>query len=165
MLESHTTNSSPFSGKIRVRACGMLIKNDKVLLLNHHSVGPLGYLWSPPGGGVEFGQSLHETLKREFMEETNLKIEVEDYLFTNEHIDERHHAIELFFSVRLLSGELTLGTDPELASTDQILTDARYFSMEEIRQMPKDAIHSTFSTINNLKEILNIRGLITFKDY
>ena len=164
MLENHT-KSSPFSQKLRVRVCGILIKKNKVLLLNHQTIGPLGYLWAPPGGGVEFGQSLHEALKKEFMEETNLTIEVGSYLFTNEHIDDKHHAIELFFEVKAVSGELSLGFDPELSATDQILNEVKYMSLDEIKEIPKAGVHQVFSRINNVKEILNIRGLITFKDY
>jgi len=165
MLEQGTPNFSPFSGKLRVRVCGILIEDEKVLLINHRNIGPLGYLWSPPGGGVEFSESLHEALKKEFLEETSLHIEVRDYLFVNEHIDNRHHAIELFFSVKRISGDPELGSDPELDASNQILQDIKYFSFDEIKQLPEDAFHRAFSTINNLKEILNIRGLITFKDY
>lgn len=165
MLDSKTINSLPFSGKLRVRVCGILIEGGKVLLLKHNKIGSLGYLWSPPGGGVEFGQSVIDALKKEFLEETNLIVEVENYLFLNEHMDDHYHAIELFFSVKRVSGDLALGSDPELPLSEQILAEARYFDDEELRQIPEEAIHSAFSTINNLKEILNIRGLITFKVY
>ena len=37
-----------------------------------------------PGGGVEFGEKLEETLKREVMEETGIEIEVEKLLHTTE---------------------------------------------------------------------------------
>ena len=80
--ENHTEN--PCEGKVRVRVCGILHENGKILLLKHESIGPAGYLWSPPGGGVEFGESLVETLEKEFLEETNLSIKVGNYLFTNE---------------------------------------------------------------------------------
>lgn len=160
-MDTETKNS----GKVRVRVCGILVRNEKVLLLKHYSIGSRGYLWSPPGGGVEFGQRLQEALQREFLEETNLSIEVGEYLFTNEHIDNQHHAIELFFVVKHRSGRLKLGIDPELDSSNQILTEAKFLSKQEIEQIPKDAIHSIFSSTNDWRDVLNIRGLITFKNY
>jgi len=165
MLERPATITSPFSGKVRVRVCGILIQDNKVLLLNHKTIGARGYLWSPPGGGVEFGETTDQALRKEFMEETNLKVKVKEYLFAHEHIDQKHHAIELFFSVEHISGELKLGTDPELSPSNQILSEAKFFTFSELQRIPSDAIHSAFSTISNLKEILSIRGLITFKDY
>ena len=114
-----------YEGKVRVRAVGLLFEDDRVLLLKHQGLGPEGYLWSPPGGGVDFGMSAADTLKKEFLEETSLEVEVGAFLFVNEHLDERHHAIELFFEVHRLSGAPTLGSDPE--SETQILTEIGLF--------------------------------------
>lgn len=159
--ENHTEN--PFEGRIRVRVCGILHENGKILLLKHQSIGPAGYLWSPPGGGVEFGESLTETLKKEFLEETNLSIEVGNYLFGNEFLGKKHHAIELFFEVTRLSGELRLGSDPELPQERQILSEAKFFSSDELESIPADAIHNAFNTADARDKITKLRGLITFK--
>ena len=155
---------SSFTNKVRVRVCGILIQQGEILLLKHTSIGPRGYLWSPPGGGVEFGQSAQETLVREFQEETNLDIEVGNFLFTNEYIGQKHHAIELFFEVQHLSGELALGHDPELPSNAQMLSEARFFSKEALDQIPANAIHNAFCTSFARDKILDLSGLITFKD-
>lgn len=163
MLDHSQNDTTIFSGKVRVRVCGILINDDKILLLKHNSIGPAGYLWSPPGGGVSFGQSLHETLKQEFMEETNLVIDVGQYLFTNEFIDQQHHAIELFFEVHHVSGELKLGHDPELGPENQILTEARFFSYKELETIDSNAIHNAFNAANTRDKIAELRGLITFK--
>ncbi|MEQ9467116.1 MAG: NUDIX hydrolase [Ekhidna sp.] len=159
--ENHTEN--PFEEKVRVRVCGILQENGKTLLLKHDSIGPAGYLWSPPGGGVEFGESLAETLKKEFLEETNLTVAVGDYLFANEFIGKRHHAIELFFGVTRISGELKLGSDPELAPEEQILSEAKFLSADEMTNLPADAIHNAFHTADARDKITELRGLITFK--
>ena len=153
----------PFGGKLRVRVGGILSKNDKILLLKHKNLGSSGYLWLPPGGGVEYGESLEEALKKEFREETHLEVEVEEYLFINEFIKEPYHAIELFFSVRYVSGRLKLGIDPELAADKQILTEARFFSKEEISQLPADAVHNVFNTTDMPNKITDLGGLFTFK--
>ena len=161
---SNQAKSQPaFGGRLRVRVVGILQKDNKILLLKHEPLGPAKYLWLPPGGGVEFGQSLEETLKKEFLEETNLKIDVGNYLFTNEFIDKNHHAIELFFRVYLVSGELKLGSDPELITEDQILKEARFFNYQELNEIPENAIHNAFITAKTRDKIADLRGLITFK--
>ena len=52
-----------FGGKVRVRVGGILIENDQILLLKHEGVGKKEFLWSPPGGGMEFGENAEENLK------------------------------------------------------------------------------------------------------
>ena len=155
--------SNPFEGKVRVRVCGLLIENGEILLLRHDTIGSAGYLWSPPGGGVDFGKGLAETLIQEFLEETSLHIEVDEYLFANEFISERLHAIEHFFLVHRKSGNLKLGSDPELEENEQILKEAKFFSQPELDLLPADTIHSVFNAAKTRDKIAELRGLVTFK--
>jgi 8-oxo-dGTP diphosphatase len=149
-----------FQGKVRVRAVGLLIEDNRLLLLKHSGLGPQGFIWSPPGGGVEFGLSAEETVIKEFREETHLKISVERFLFVNEHRDRIHHAVELFFEVRKISGTPTLGSDPEI--NEQILTEINYFTMEELRQLPSLAAHSILSGIDTIEDVLKLKGYYKF---
>jgi len=152
-----------FQGKVRVRVCGILTEESRILLLKHENLGPAGFLWSPPGGGVEFGDSLHETFVREFKEETNLDVSVGLYLFTNEYIDKKYHAIELFFEVTRVGGQLKLGHDPELPLANQMLSEARFFTKEELLKLPQNVLHNAFSNTNKQNTINELEGLITFK--
>ena len=114
-------------------------------MIKHKGIGEAGFLWSPPGGGVQFGESVAETLKREFIEETAVEVEVQDFLFFHEHISARLHAVELFFKVRYLSGLVTLGLDPELPSDQQILSEIRFWSPQEIAGQPSSHFHACIS--------------------
>lgn len=154
---------NPFGGKVRVRASGILIENEKILLLRHENLGSAGYLWLPPGGGVEFGDSLYDTLKKEFQEETNLTIEIGQFLFVNEFIKQPYHAIELFFEVKRVSGTLELGFDPELSADEQMLSDAKFFSRSEIDDLDSETIHNMFDSAGARDKITDLRGLFTFK--
>ena len=58
-------------GRLRVRACGLYIEGDSILLANHKGLNRENMFWSPPGGGVEFGESAEEAVLREFHEETS----------------------------------------------------------------------------------------------
>ena len=103
-----------FGNRLRVRVCGICIEDQKVLLINHHSLNQNGDFWSPPGGGMDYSENAEECLKREFQEETGVEIEIEKFLFVHEYLSPPLHAIELFFLVKRISGEIELGYDPEM---------------------------------------------------
>ena len=63
---------SVYGNRVRARACGICIHRGEILLVKHTGLGPEGVLWAPPGGGIEFGESAEDSLKREFKEETGL---------------------------------------------------------------------------------------------
>lgn len=66
--------------------CFILDEEDRVLL-QHRSDDNL---WSPPGGAVELGESVEETVKREVFEETALKVQQID-LFNIYSGESQHH--------------------------------------------------------------------------
>src|SRR6218665_3622677 len=105
-----------YSNRIRIRVCGICIENEQVLMVCHKGVINENYVWLPPGGGMNEGESIEETLVREFFEETGFEVEVGRFWFKNEFIHAPIHAIELYFSVQIKSGELIKGTDPELTA-------------------------------------------------
>jgi 8-oxo-dGTP pyrophosphatase MutT (NUDIX family) len=51
---------------------GLLIIKNKVLLIHHKKSG----LWLPPGGHIGENETPDDALKREFMEEVNIEIEI-----------------------------------------------------------------------------------------
>ena len=83
----------------RVRVAGILIEDDRVLLIEH-TKNDRSY-WLLPGGGVDWGESIEEAIKREFLEETNLTVEIENFLFISETLapDNTKHVINLYFRV------------------------------------------------------------------
>lgn len=54
---------------------GVYLRNGRILLLRR-DVEPFKGYWHVPGGHVEENETLHEALRREFQEETNLDCEV-----------------------------------------------------------------------------------------
>ena len=101
-----------FGNQLRVRICGVCVTENRILLVNHSNIGN-GDFWAPPGGGMQFGESAEACLKREFLEETGLIVEMGDFLFACELINKPLHALELFFTVILTGGRLKKGFDPE----------------------------------------------------
>jgi 8-oxo-dGTP diphosphatase len=134
--------NSPFQGKVRIRICGVLVENGRLLLVKHRGLGPEGYYWSPPGGGMEFGESCRMALVREMKEETGLEVISGEFLAFHEHIDQRFHAMELFFRVQRLGGTLILGIEPESVQSGPVLEEIAWFSREELEQLPAGVVHS-----------------------
>lgn len=96
--------SSPRPPRIAARA--ILLHQGRVLLVNAfpESLGRPP-LWCLPGGGVEAGDSLHETLAREVAEETGLSIRPGALAAVSEFRDpdSGFHQIDHFFRAELLS--------------------------------------------------------------
>ena len=74
-------------GLIKV-VCGIIYKDDKILLCRKKVDKPLGGYWEFPGGKVEFGESNEETLSRELMEELGMKVVVKSFFKSNIHFYE-----------------------------------------------------------------------------
>lgn len=141
-----------FGNKLRTRVNGILIENDRLLMVKHQ-MGNGRILWSVPGGGMNFGSTAPQNLKREFLEETNLEVKVGQYLFVHEYLQPPLHAMEHFFEVKRITGKLKLGKDPELPLTNQILLEISWKSISEIKTIPKDTLHQVFWGIKSLSEL------------
>ncbi len=91
-----------------------------------------------PGGGVEEGEALVETLVREFHEETGLHVEVIDLAFMIERFG--FHAASptkrsrfYFFNVRRIGGTI--------APTDTEILEAGWYAMDEARRLMTQWYH------------------------
>ena len=119
-----------YGNQLRVRVCGICVQSGKVLLINHSGMNESGEFWSPPGGGLEFGESIEDCLKREFLEETNTIISVGKFLTVREFLKPPLHAIELYYEVKIESGNIKKGFDPEMEY--QIIKDIQWLNFEEV---------------------------------
>lgn len=147
-----------FGGVLRTRVCGILIDENGVLMVRHQGLTSVGYFWSPPGGGMSFGQSATDCLRAEFQQETGLRISVGDLLFVNEFHCTPLHAVELFFQVQKTGGELKVGFDPELNPDRQIIDEVRYFKQSDLKLHNGPQLHSVFRKISHPEQLLNLRG-------
>jgi 8-oxo-dGTP diphosphatase len=93
-------------------------------------------------------------LKREFLEETGLTIEVGAFRFGCEFVNPPLHAVELFFEVARTGGNLIAGDDPEL----QIIQGATFTSFETIRAMNQENLHGIFREARTIEQFHRLQG-------
>lgn len=74
--------------------CGIIFKDNLVLICRRKPEKSLGGYWEFPGGKVEDGESYQDSLKRELVEELNLKVEIKQHFFDTVHYYDKS-AIEL----------------------------------------------------------------------
>ncbi|MDG5472189.1 NUDIX domain-containing protein [Jeotgalibacillus sp. ET6] len=93
---------------IRSSIKAIILSNQRVLLTKNRDEE--GDFYLSPGGGQEHGETFHETLKRECMEETGFEIEIGEVLFIREYIGKNHehsafdsqvHQVEVYFICHL----------------------------------------------------------------
>jgi ADP-ribose pyrophosphatase YjhB (NUDIX family) len=73
--------------RFNIRVYGILINDEKHVLVSDEFIRGQ-YYTKFPGGGLEFGEGTRDCLKREFMEELNLQVEVLDHLYTTDFFQE-----------------------------------------------------------------------------
>ena len=70
--------------RFNIRVYGVLINDQKQVLVADELIRGK-YYTKFPGGGLEFGEGTRDCLKREFIEEMNLKVEVGEHLYTTDY--------------------------------------------------------------------------------
>ena len=84
--------------KVFVYVDGFYAKNDKIFLLKRN-VEPFKGFWACVGGFIENDESPQEALRREFKEETNLDVDVGDYI--SNRFEETPDRIKLILTYRI----------------------------------------------------------------
>lgn len=116
-----------------VRAYGVAVRDDLVLLVRSSSPLIDPPLWWLPGGGINFAESPVEALAREFEEETGLA--AHDPVLLDVFSDvrrrpngDRVHAVRIIYRVRAGEGELRHEVD---GTTDR----AQWFALAELGRL------------------------------
>ncbi len=106
--DSVSTWASIYFNPLRVRVAGFVIKDNSILLMRRINRGK--EYWVFPGGGKEKDEELKETVVREFMEETSIKIEPIKILY---HVTSDVGGQNYFYDCKYISGDVKLGVDSE----------------------------------------------------
>jgi 8-oxo-dGTP diphosphatase len=153
---------SIYGNRLRLRVCGLFREGNRLLMVRHRGLGPANTFWSPPGGGVEFGETAPSALIREFAEETGLDVVIGELLFVNEFVAPPLHAVELFFVVQCIGGSIRQGIDPEMSPDDQIIDEVRFMGFDEIKEQSPEKIHALFRYCSSLEDVFQLRGYLHY---
>lgn len=164
MSDAYNEINKLYGEALRVRVSGICVQNNALLLVNHKSLGEDGFFWAPPGGGMNYGSTAEENLKREFKEETGLDVNIKKFLFVHEFLQQPLHAIELFFEVEIKDGVLMKGSDPEMHEEHQIIDDVKFMDWETLKKYKKNQVHQIFSQCTGILEIFNLSGYFKFEN-
>ena len=92
--------------RFNVRVYGVLINENKQVLVSDELIRGKQYT-KFPGGGLEYGEGTRDCLAREFMEEMNLKVEIQDHLYTTDFYQQSafhpdHQILSIYYLVKPL---------------------------------------------------------------
>jgi ADP-ribose pyrophosphatase YjhB (NUDIX family) len=112
----------------KIQLCsGLLIRDNQLLLVRCTYPGQPQPLWVLPGGRQETGETIEETIVREFSEETSLRIHPAGLAYVSESIDSGigYHVVNCTFFVEEIGG-------PKLPrSQDPAVVDVRFVPVDD----------------------------------
>jgi len=100
-----------------VRVYGLLVEENKILIIREPFAGTI--IDKFPGGGLEYGEGLKDCLKREFLEELNLEVEVLEHFYTQDYFlasrfDENEQILMIYYKVRAIDISKLVVMDPDI---------------------------------------------------
>ncbi|WP_134684184.1 NUDIX domain-containing protein [Brevibacillus migulae] len=127
-------------GQIRMRVSVVVVHEEKILLIQEESKGAVVY--SLPGGGIEFQESIAVATKREVREETGMDVTFERLLWVDERIDAQapgKHTVGIGVLAKLDPQSQKQEPTPGGVEGEQIVW-AGWVSLEAFRTLPLDNV-------------------------
>jgi ADP-ribose pyrophosphatase YjhB (NUDIX family) len=89
-----------------IRVYGILINEAKQVLVSDELIRG-DYITKFPGGGLELGEGTRDCLRREFIEEMNLRVEVTEHIYTTDYFqvsafNPQHQIISIYYFAKPL---------------------------------------------------------------
>lgn len=127
--------------RVRIGVYGAVVDRGHLLLTQLWSKDADPGKWTLPGGGMEFGETPHETLEREFYEETGLTPRIGDVLDVFSFLARPDlHVIQMIYDVEA-EGE------PQVIEVDGSTVDARWVPTASIGSLPTVSLVDQLMTI------------------
>ncbi len=126
---------------MRIGVYGVAVHRDHLLLTQLSSRDRDVGRWTLPGGGMEFGETPRQTLRREFYEETGLTPEIGGVLDVRSFLPPPElHVIQVIFEVEARG-------EPRVIEVDGSTADAGWFPTDAVASMP------TVSLVDHLLQL------------
>jgi ADP-ribose pyrophosphatase YjhB (NUDIX family) len=129
-------------GIFNIRVYGILINEGDEVLVTDELIRELK-ITKFPGGGLEFGEGTRDCLRREFMEEMNLKVDVGDHIYTTDFYQESafrpgDQIISIYYYVHPLEDlSVRISTMPFEFSEGQMKIYQLHHETESFRFIPR----------------------------
>ena len=113
--------------RFNIRVYGILINDQKQVLVSDEFIRGK-YYTKFPGGGLEYGEGTRDCLRREFMEEMNLKVDVGEHLYTTDYFqvsafNPEHQIVSIYYLVKPLEDiSVRISTTPFDFDEKQLIT-------------------------------------------
>jgi 8-oxo-dGTP diphosphatase len=101
---------------VRQKAYALIVEDGRLLLVRYYYPRERAWYWNFPGGTVEPGETLEETVRRELMEECCVQVEVGPLLLREATPGRKY--VRHFFRCRIVAGTPCISDDP--ATNDSI---------------------------------------------
>ncbi|MDP2091299.1 MAG: NUDIX domain-containing protein [Candidatus Gracilibacteria bacterium] len=140
---------------IHMGVYGIYIENDKILLIKK-ARGPYIGMYDLPGGGIEYGETISECLKREIYEETGTQLLNCNFIGNNEYICEymnpknepkKSHHIGFYYKVELSYENIKTGPDFEDSLGSEFI-DIKELDQIKLSPIAKPMIEKALSMID-----------------
>lgn len=154
-MNGDKTISFPLPGGLfNFRVAGIAVYNDKILL---HKT-PSDHFWSLPGGRVDVFELTKETLQREMVEETGMKVDVVDLMWIVENFfsyeDKKYHEIGFYYRMHM---EVT-GSQQDF-QTIEAGSDLR-FHWHELDKLHEIKIYPEFITADRIRNTVQTAHIV-----
>ncbi|MCP4357805.1 MAG: NUDIX hydrolase [Chloroflexi bacterium] len=132
LVEGHNRAVCPACGFVAFRnpvaVALMIAQREGKILLVQRGVEPLKGFWSPPGGHIEWDESVEEAAVRETFEETGIQVRSAGLwdVFSQAHVGK----IAIVYSGEIIGGKLQAGDDA---------VDVGFFDLK--RPLPQPSSH------------------------
>ncbi len=138
--------------KFNIRVYGLLINEHNEILVSDELIGNLK-ITKFPGGGLELGEGAIDCLKREFLEEMNLKIEVIKHFYTTDFyqqssFNKSHQIISIYYKVKPLEPlQVIIKTKPFDFNEKEMDLFKTNNEIESFRYIPISILHADMLTL------------------
>lgn len=131
-----------------VRVYGILLNDNNEVLISDEKTQNVAFT-KFPGGGLEYGEGLIDALKREFLEECDLRIEVVQHIYTTDFYEKssfnESQIISIYYQVRPLDDiQFDVKLSPFDFSNEKQQEKIEVFRFVQLHQLEEDEL--TFKT-------------------
>ncbi len=132
-----TTLMKKDENRIVIRVYGILIDAQKRILVSDEKIQGQQIV-KFPGGGLEFGESLIDCLKREFKEETGQAIEIIQHFYTTDFFQEsafnkKDQIISVYYLVKSEGSFKTSTSVFNFENTNEHFQSLRWLGLDELQ--------------------------------